>query len=84
MNNQDKFYITTAINYMNGPPHIGHAYEAITADVFARYHRLNNEQVFFLTGSDEHGQKISVRKLCNNNYYTNNGVKRKLVDLAQY
>jgi len=59
MNNQDKFYITTAINYMNGPPHIGHAYEAITADVFARYHRLNNEQVFFLTGSDEHGQKIS-------------------------
>ncbi|KAJ9455272.1 Methionine--tRNA ligase [Diplonema papillatum] len=55
------FYITTAINYTNGPPHIGHAYEAVLADVCARYKRAQGEHVFFLTGSDEHGQKIANR-----------------------
>lgn len=54
-----RFYITTAINYANGPPHMGHAYEAVTADVIARYHRAYGREVFFLTGSDEHGQKIA-------------------------
>ncbi|MBN1644798.1 methionine--tRNA ligase [Candidatus Woesearchaeota archaeon] len=53
-----KFYITTAIDYPNSFPHVGHAYEKIIADVLARWHRLKGEDVFFLTGTDEHGQKI--------------------------
>jgi len=52
------FYLTTAIDYTNGPPHIGHAYEKVLADVIARYHRLKGEKVFFLTGVDQHGQKV--------------------------
>lgn len=52
------FYITTAIDYTNGAPHIGHAYEKVLADVIARYHRLEGEEVFFLTGVDQHGQKV--------------------------
>jgi methionyl-tRNA synthetase len=52
------FYITTAIDYTNSAPHIGHAYEKVLADVIARYHRLKGEQVFFLTGVDQHGQKV--------------------------
>jgi methionyl-tRNA synthetase len=51
-------YITTAISYPNGKPHIGHAYEAITTDAIARYHRLSGQQVRFLTGTDEHGLKM--------------------------
>jgi len=54
----DTFFITTAIDYTNGAPHIGHAYEKILADVLARYHRLKGEDVFFLTGVDQHGQKV--------------------------
>ena len=53
-----EFFITTAIDYTNSPPHIGHAYEKILADVIARYHRLKGEKVFFLTGVDQHGQKV--------------------------
>ncbi len=52
------YYITTAISYPNGPPHIGHAYEAIATDAIARFMRLDGRDVFFLTGTDEHGQKI--------------------------
>ena len=52
------FSITTAIDYTNSPPHIGHAYEKVLADVLARYHRLKGEKVFFLTGVDQHGQKV--------------------------
>ena len=52
------FYITTAIAYPNGVPHIGHAYEAIATDAIARFMRLDGYDVFFLTGTDEHGQKI--------------------------
>jgi len=52
------FYITTAISYPNGPPHIGHAYEAIATDAIARFMRLDGYDVYFLTGTDEHGQKI--------------------------
>lgn len=52
------FFITTAIDYTNSPPHIGHAYEKVLADVIARYHRLKGEDVFFLTGVDQHGQKV--------------------------
>jgi len=53
-----KFYITTPIYYVNDVPHIGHAYTTIAADTLARYHRLLGEAVFFLTGTDEHGQKV--------------------------
>jgi methionyl-tRNA synthetase len=54
----ETFFITTAIDYTNSPPHIGHAYEKVLADVIARYHRLKGDQVFFLTGVDQHGQKV--------------------------
>ena len=52
------FFITTAIYYTNSSPHVGHAYEMVLADVIARYHRLKGEKVFFLTGVDQHGQKV--------------------------
>ena len=52
------FYITTAISYPNGVPHIGHAYEAIATDAIARFMRLDGYDVYFLTGTDEHGQKM--------------------------
>jgi methionyl-tRNA synthetase len=52
------FYITTPIYYVNGAPHIGHAYTSIAADVMARFKRLDGFDVFFLTGTDEHGQKV--------------------------
>ncbi len=55
---QKRFYITTAIDYANAPPHIGHALEKIQADVLARYHRFRGDEVFYLTGTDEHGVKI--------------------------
>src|SRR5262249_8875310 len=53
-----RFYITTAIDYVNGQPHLGHAYEKIVADVIARSRRSFGQEVFFLTGLDEHGQKV--------------------------
>jgi methionyl-tRNA synthetase len=53
-----RFYVTTAIDYVNGQPHLGHAYEKIITDVIARARRSLGEEVFFLTGSDEHGQKV--------------------------
>lgn len=52
------YFITTAIDYTNAPPHIGHAYEKVLADVLARWHRLKGEKVFFLMGVDQHGQKV--------------------------
>ena len=55
---QNNFYITTPIYYPSGQPHMGHAYSSILADVFARFKRNENNQVFFLTGTDEHGLKI--------------------------
>jgi len=55
---QDNFYITTPIYYPSGQPHMGHAYSSIIADVFARFKRIDNSKVFFLTGTDEHGLKI--------------------------
>lgn len=58
------FYITTAIDYVNGSPHLGHAYEKVLTDVIARFRRQRGDKVYFLTGSDEHGQKVqaSARK----------------------
>jgi methionyl-tRNA synthetase len=55
---RNTYFITTAINYPNGIPHIGHAYEAIATDALARFQRLNGKDVFFLTGTDEHGLKM--------------------------
>ena len=52
------FFITTAIDYTNAPPHIGHAYEKVLADVISRWHRERGRKVFFLTGVDQHGQKV--------------------------
>ena len=54
----ETFYITTPIYYVNDVPHIGHAYTTIAADVLARYHRMRGHDTFFLTGLDEHGQKV--------------------------
>ncbi|KQV81812.1 methionine--tRNA ligase [Rhizobium sp. Root1220] len=58
MTDKTPYYITTAISYPNGKPHIGHAYELIATDAMARYQRLDGKDVFFLTGTDEHGQKM--------------------------
>lgn len=55
---KDTYYITTAISYPNGAPHIGHAYEVLATDAIARFMRLDGRDVFFLTGTDEHGQKM--------------------------
>jgi len=53
------FYVTTAIDYVNAEPHIGHAYQKIVADAIARWHKLLGEEVLFVTGSDEHGKKVA-------------------------
>src|SRR3954465_1225939 len=58
MPDKPRYYITTAIAYPNGAPHIGYGYEIITTDVLARFKRLDGYDVFFLTGTDEHGQKV--------------------------
>src|SRR5580700_2098285 len=58
MADKPRYYLTTAIAYPNGPPHIGHAYEAIATDAIARFMRLDGRDVFFLTGTDEHGLKM--------------------------
>ena len=60
------FYITTPIYYPSGKPHMGHAYSSILADVFARFMRNDNLNVFFLTGTDEHGLKIQKAAEKNN------------------
>ena len=58
MSDKPSYYITTAISYVNGAPHLGHAYEAVTTDALARFKRLDGFDVMFLTGTDEHGQKV--------------------------
>ncbi len=58
MADKQKFYITTAISYPNGAPHIGHAYEVVASDAIARFKRIDGYDVFFMTGTDEHGLKI--------------------------
>src|SRR5687768_1912422 len=58
MAEKPSFYLTTPIFYPNGVPHIGHAYTALASDVLARFQRLDGRDVFFLTGTDEHGQKM--------------------------
>ena len=61
-----KFYITTPIYYPSAKPHMGHAYSSIIADVFARFKRLEGKNVYFLTGTDEHGLKIQREAKKNN------------------
>ena len=56
----ENFYITTPIYYVNDVPHIGHSYTTIAADVLARWHKSGGENTWFLTGTDEHGQKIQT------------------------
>ena len=58
MKEKDLFYITTPIYYVNDRPHLGTAYTTIIADILNRYHRLFGQETFFLTGTDEHGQKV--------------------------
>jgi methionyl-tRNA synthetase len=77
------FFITTAIDYTNSPPHIGHAYEKVLADVIARYHRLKGDKGFFLTGVDQHGQKVqqSAKKAGIAPVEFVKGITQKFVDL---
>src|SRR6266705_2640024 len=79
------FFITTAIDYTNSPPHIGHAYEMVLADVIGRYHRLKGEKVFFLTGVDQHGQKVqqSAAKAGVAPAEFVKGISQKFVDLGK-
>jgi methionyl-tRNA synthetase len=78
------FYITTAIAYPNGVPHIGHAYEAIATDALARFQRLDGKDVFFLTGTDEHGLKMiqtaEAEKLPTLDVATRNALRFKEMD----
>jgi methionyl-tRNA synthetase len=60
-----RFYVTTPIYYVNDVPHIGHAYTTVTADALARWHRLAGDEVFFLTGTDEHGLKVAQAAAAN-------------------
>ena len=59
--NRGKYYITTAIAYTSGKPHIGNSYEIVLADSIARFKRKDGYDVFFQTGTDEHGQKIELK-----------------------
>ena len=59
----DPFYITTPLYYVNDEPHIGHAYTTILADVISRFNRCLGKEVYFLTGTDEHGQKVQEAAL---------------------
>jgi methionyl-tRNA synthetase len=79
------FFITTAIYYTNSSAHVGHAYEMVLADVIARYHRLNGEKVFFLTGVDQHGQKVqqSAAKAGVAPAEFVKGITQKWIDLAK-
>ena len=61
MNSKGKYYITTAIAYASGKPHIGNTYEIVLADAIARFKRQEGFEVYFQTGTDEHGQKIEQK-----------------------
>src|SRR5215475_5497391 len=79
------FFITTAIDYTNSPPHVGHAYEKVLADVIARYHRLKGEKVFLLTRVDQHSQKVqqSAAKAEVAPWEFVKGITQKFVDLCK-
>src|SRR3984893_16579871 len=81
---RETYYITTAIAYPNGVPHIGHAYEAIATDALARFARLDGKDVFFLTGTDEPGLKMGqaaeAEKLPTLQVATRNSLRFKEMD----
>ncbi len=86
MSTKKPFYITTAISYVNGVPHLGHAYESILTDVLARFKRLDGYDVKFLTGTDEHGEKVAQTAEKNNMEPRefadqNAGIFREMTDL---
>ena len=54
----ESIFITTPIYYVNAAPHLGHAYTSIACDILSRFHKLKGDEVFFLSGTDEHGQKV--------------------------
>ena len=85
MENSNSFYITTPIYYVNDIPHIGHAYTTLACDVIARFKRLDGYNVKFLTGTDEHGQKVEksakIAKI-NPQEFTNN-VSQNFRDLTE-
>ena len=62
----ENYYITTPIYYVNGQPHLGHAYTTVVTDILARHERQQGKNVFFLTGTDEHGQKVEQSAIKNN------------------
>ena len=66
MSEQKSFYVTTPIYYVNDAPHIGHAYTTIAGDVLTRWRRQRGESVWYLTGTDEHGQKVLNTATANN------------------
>ena len=79
-----KFYISTPIYYVNDKPHIGHAYTTILADVLSRYHRESGDDVFFLTGLDEHGQKVqqaAAEKKISPKYYNSIALRGSIKDI---
>ena len=57
---KDTFYVTTPIYYVNSKPHLGTVYSTVAADIIARFKRMQGKDVFFLTGSDEHGEKVAL------------------------
>ncbi len=73
------FYLTTPIYYVNDAPHIGHAYTTVAGDVLTRWHRQRGESVWFLTGTDEHGQKV-MRTAEQNNVATQAWVDKLVAD----
>ena len=79
------FYVTTPIYYVNGDPHFGHAYTMLACDVLARFKRLDGHEVMFLTGTDEHGQKVqqSAEKAGQSPQQFADEVAEKFRDLAR-
>jgi methionyl-tRNA synthetase len=78
-------YVTTPIYYVNGDPHLGHAYTSAIVDIIARYHRLDNKDVHFLTGTDEHGQKVeqSASKANQSTYAFASGVSNRFMEMTK-
>mgnify|MGYP001199241647 CR=1 FL=1 len=83
--NKKKFYITTPIYYVNDKPHLGHAYTSLATDTYARYKKLNKYEVFFATGTDEHGQKVeeAAKKKNMNTYEFTNLVSERFKQLTK-
>ena len=83
MQTANKFYITTPIYYVNARPHVGHAYTTIVCDSLARYQRMLGADTFFLTGTDEHGQKIERSASAAGRYWTLGCLTRTYVFVFQ-